>query len=152
MCSFLHTVCKSSTKARKLIVAWLSYNQFSTQSHLLVCLSIFELLSPGGSSARELKITHPLVKHLILLEHFDPSELKCIIYSKINFLIVMRFSKLAKLWQKKYILAGHSGINFLCVCTTHQNVKLMIENNKLGGVLTEGYSRHCLAQVCNQIV
>ena len=62
------------------------------------------------------------------------------------------FSKFAELRPKHCILAGHSGTHSVCVCTTHQNVKLMIENAKLG-VLTSGELasyKHCLAKVlCN---
>jgi hypothetical protein len=38
------------------------------------------------------------------------------------------FSKFA---TKHYVLAGGSGTHSVCVCTAHQNVKLMIEGARL---------------------
>lgn len=66
--------------------------------------------------------------------------------------ITIGFSKFAELRPKHCILAGQSGTHAVCVCTTHQNVKLMIENTKLGA-LTNGQLntyKHCLAKMlCN---
>lgn len=62
------------------------------------------------------------------------------------------FSKFAELRPKNCVLAGSSGTHTVCVCTTHQNIKLMMENAKIG-LLTNGKLssyKHCLARVlCN---
>lgn len=62
------------------------------------------------------------------------------------------FSKFAELRPKYCILAGPKGTHSVCVCTTHQNVKLMIENSKLG-VITDGQLKtykYCLPKLlCN---
>jgi hypothetical protein len=62
------------------------------------------------------------------------------------------FSKFAELRPKYCILAGAKGTHSVCVCTTHQNVKLMIENSKLG-VITDGQLityKYCLPKMlCN---
>lgn len=66
--------------------------------------------------------------------------------------ITIGFSKFAELRPKHCILAGQSGTHAVCVCTVYQNVKLMIENTKLGA-LTNGQLntyKHCLAKMlCN---
>lgn len=41
------------------------------------------------------------------------------------------FSKFAELRPKNCVLAGASGTHSVCVCTIHQNVKLMVEGGKL---------------------
>lgn len=41
------------------------------------------------------------------------------------------FSKFAELRRKNCILAGGNGTHSVCVCTTHQNVKLMIVGGKM---------------------
>ena len=65
------------------------------------------------------------------------------------------FSKFAELRPKQCVLAGASGTHTVCVCTIHQNVKLMMLGAKLPQ-LTAHKSlpllsyRHCLAQIiCN---
>ena len=65
------------------------------------------------------------------------------------------FSKFASLRPKHCILAGASGTHSVCVCTIHQNVKLMMIAVKLsdytvsGNVPLETY-HHCIARViCN---
>lgn len=62
------------------------------------------------------------------------------------------FSKFAELRPKYCILAGSKGTHAVCVCTIHQNVKLMIENSKLGAI-TDGQLityKHCLPKMlCN---
>lgn len=62
------------------------------------------------------------------------------------------FSKFAELRPKNCVLAGSSGTHSVCVCTTHQNIKLMIENAKIDS-LTNGKLptyKHCIARVlCN---
>lgn len=62
------------------------------------------------------------------------------------------FSKFAELRPSNCILVGQSGTHSVCVCTIHQNVKLMFENAKLNDV-TDGLLatyKHCLANMlCN---
>lgn len=66
------------------------------------------------------------------------------------------FSKFAELRPKHCVLAGGSGTHSVCVCTTHQNVKLMIEGAKLKNItLNDGTSvsdyKSCLARImCNE--
>ena len=67
----------------------------------------------------------------------------------------MGFSKFAELRPKHCVLAGASGTHSVCVCTIHQNVKLMINGAGLpvlfkdGEVLLDTY-HNCLAQlICN---
>ncbi len=61
------------------------------------------------------------------------------------------FSKFAELRPQHCVLAGASGTHSVCVCTTHQNIKLMF----LGaGLSPEGINfptyQHCLARIlCN---
>ena len=65
------------------------------------------------------------------------------------------FSKFAKLCPPYCVLAGASGTHSVCVCTIHQNVKLLFESIKLYDLeTTDGLSvqsyQHCIAQaVCN---
>ena len=47
------------------------------------------------------------------------------------------FSKFAELRPKECILAGSAGTHSVCVCTLHQNTKLMLAGSKLE-TLTEG--------------
>ena len=57
------------------------------------------------------------------------------------------FSKFADLRPKHCILAGASGTRSVCVCTIHQNVKLMMMEVQLPELLTY---HHCLAKImCN---
>jgi len=66
------------------------------------------------------------------------------------------FSKFASLHQQHCNLAGASGIHAVCVCTIHQNVKLMMTGRGGMGELSseddipfKEYS-HCLARIiCN---
>ena len=65
------------------------------------------------------------------------------------------FSKFAELRPKHCVLAGASGTHSVCVCTIHQNVKLMINGTSLRGlskdseILLDTY-HSCLAQIiCN---
>ncbi|CAH0558681.1 unnamed protein product [Brassicogethes aeneus] len=66
--------------------------------------------------------------------------------------IKIGFSKFAELRPKQCILAGQSGTHSVCLCTTHQNIKLMIENAKLN-ILTNGNLKNykqCIAKMlCN---
>lgn len=62
------------------------------------------------------------------------------------------FSKFAELRPKNCVLAGSSGTHTVCVCTSHQNVKLMMENAKIGSLTNGQLSsyKHCIARVlCN---
>ena len=57
------------------------------------------------------------------------------------------FSKFAELRPKHCILAGASGTHAVCVCTIHQNVKLMMYVMQLPDLPTY---HHCLARImCN---
>ena len=65
------------------------------------------------------------------------------------------FSKFAALRPQHCILAGASGTHAVCVCTIHQNVKLMMIGGKIGELSSEDdiplkeYG-HCLARIiCN---
>ena len=65
------------------------------------------------------------------------------------------FSKFADLRPKHCILAGASGTHAVCVCTIHQNVKLMMMGGKIAGLTADDsiplttYDT-CLAQIiCN---
>ena len=62
------------------------------------------------------------------------------------------FSKFAMLRPKECILAGAAGTHSVCVCTIHQNIKLMMAGGKIES-LTDGlykHYRHCLAVMqCN---
>ena len=62
------------------------------------------------------------------------------------------FSKFAELRPKECILAGAAGTHSVCVCTLHQNTKLMLAGSKLEA-LTGGELKHyghCLAAIqCN---
>ena len=65
------------------------------------------------------------------------------------------FSKFAELRPKHCILAGASGTYAVCVCTIHQNVKLMMLGGKIADLTAnedtplKSYD-HCLAQIiCN---
>lgn len=62
------------------------------------------------------------------------------------------FSKFAELRPKNCVLAGSSGTHSVCVCTTHQNLKLMIENTKIGTLTNNELQtyKHCIARtLCN---
>ena len=57
------------------------------------------------------------------------------------------FSKFAELRPKHCILAGASGTHSVCVCTIHQNVKLMMVQMQLSDLPTY---HHCLVRImCN---
>jgi len=60
------------------------------------------------------------------------------------------FSKFSELRPKECVLAGGSGTHTVCVCTIHQNLKLMFQGSKLETVC-ENYSyRNCLSEIqCN---
>lgn len=65
------------------------------------------------------------------------------------------FSKFAELRPPQCVLAGASGTHSVCVCTIHQNVKLMFSGARISELVgTNGNSfpsyHHCLARIlCN---
>ena len=62
------------------------------------------------------------------------------------------FSTFASLRPKECVLAGSSGTHSVCVCTLHQNTKLMFLGSKLPTLSqkTITHYRHCLAAImCN---
>ena len=62
------------------------------------------------------------------------------------------FSTFASLRLKECVLAGSSGTHSVCVCTLHQNTKLMFLGSKLPALSqkTITHYRHCLAAImCN---
>ena len=63
--------------------------------------------------------------------------------------IKVGFSKFAELQPKECVLAGATGTHSVCVCTIHQNVKLMMAGSRLEA-LTNGWFSHykdCLAAI-----
>ncbi|KAL5515849.1 hypothetical protein EMCRGX_G001083 [Ephydatia muelleri] len=63
--------------------------------------------------------------------------------------IKVGFSKFAELRPKECVLAGATGTHSVCVCTIHQNVKLMMAGGRLEA-LTNGWFSHykdCLAAI-----
>ena len=63
------------------------------------------------------------------------------------------FSKFAELRPRHCVLAGASGTHSVCVCTIHQNVKLMMQSIKelttSNGTSLQTY-QHCISQaICN---
>ena len=64
------------------------------------------------------------------------------------------FSKFADLRPKHCVLAGASGTHDVCVCTIHQNVKLMMVGGKIPAIVLNSVPLktydHCFAQIiCN---
>ena len=65
------------------------------------------------------------------------------------------FSKFSELRPPHCVLAGASGTHSVCVCTIHQNVKLLFESIKLSDLETSDSLcvrsyQHCIAQsICN---
>jgi hypothetical protein len=62
------------------------------------------------------------------------------------------FSKFTSLQPKNCALAGASGTHSGCLCTAHQNVKLMLEGCKLAKLMTDQNNQlslyhHCLAMM-----
>ena len=55
--------------------------------------------------------------------------------------VKVEFSKFAQLRPKECVLAGATGTHSVCVCVTHQNVKLMIAGTRLEA-LTQGEFKH----------
>ena len=62
------------------------------------------------------------------------------------------FFKFARLRPRQCILAGAAGTHSVCVCTLHQNVKLMIAGGKRESLIDDGlkHYRHCFSAIqCN---
>jgi hypothetical protein len=65
------------------------------------------------------------------------------------------FSKLASLHPRNHIMAGATGTHSVCVCTIHQNVKLMLEACKISNLTRSSEDhlsmhQHCLSTMnCN---
>lgn len=66
------------------------------------------------------------------------------------------FSKFADLRPKNCVIAGGSGTHVVCVCTIHQNVKLMIAGGNLNTIILQGHAKplktyhDCLEKImCN---
>ena len=65
------------------------------------------------------------------------------------------FSKFAELRPQHCILAGSAGTHTVCVCTMHQNVKLMLDGAKLATLTSQDELpmksyRHCISRImCN---
>ena len=65
------------------------------------------------------------------------------------------FSKFAMLRPKECVLAGSNGTHSVCVCTTHNNVKLMMTGSKMDHVTTneevplKHYSHATAMTMCN---
>ena len=57
------------------------------------------------------------------------------------------FSKFAELLPKQCVLAGASGTHYVCVCTIHQNVKLIL--NALNDKAKYEYPRFLAIMACN---
>ena len=64
------------------------------------------------------------------------------------------FSKFAELRPKHCILAGASGTHSVCVCTIHQNVKLIIFEMRLSDLPTYQLPtyQHCLARIIQNAI
>ena len=61
----------------------------------------------------------------------------------------MGFSKFAQLRSRQCILAGAAGTHSVCVCTLHQNVKLMMAGGKLESLTDDElkHYRHCFSAI-----
>ena len=75
------------------------------------------------------------------------------LFKQQNPMKTISFSKYAELRPRHCVLAGASGTHSVCVCTIHQNVKLMMNGGIseciIDGVQLKTY-QHCLAQIiCN---
>ena len=65
------------------------------------------------------------------------------------------FSKFAMLYPKECVLVGSSGTHSVCICTTHNNAKLMITGSKMDSVTgneevpLKHYSHAIAMTMCN---
>lgn len=62
------------------------------------------------------------------------------------------FSKFAELRPKNCVLAGGSGTHSVCVCTTHQNTKLMIVGGKLKDIPIDGETNLGDYKICLSLI
>ena len=89
-----------------------------------------------------------LQKHLVLCNLKEAYKL----FKETHPDIKIGFSKFAEIRPRQCVLAGSSGTHSVCVCTIHQNVKLMFTGAKLDSVTGGEFKlyRHCLAAIqCN---
>ena len=83
-------------------------------------------IMPGMTDIKSIKIDNKRVqvqKRLMLL---DLREL-CLLYKESHKENPVGFSTFAKLKPKNCLLAGANGTHIVCVCTIHQNIKLMLQ-------------------------
>ena len=83
-------------------------------------------IMPGMKDVKSIKIDNKRVqvqKRLMLL---DLREL-CLLYKESHKENPVGFSTFAKLKPKNCLLAGANGTHIVCVCTIHQNIKLMLQ-------------------------
>lgn len=78
------------------------------------------------------------------------------LFKKLYAEIDIGFSKFAELRPKHCVIAGGSGTHCVCVCTYHQNVKLMINDGKLKDVTVNDGTKLtdykiCLSKIMCQI-
>ena len=87
-------------------------------------------------------------KHLVLCSLKEAYE----VFKADHQGIKIGFSNFAELRPRQCVLAGSIGTHSVCVCTTHQNVKLMFTGANLDHVTSGEFKhyRHCLAAIqCN---
>lgn len=93
-------------------------------------------IMPGKKDFKSVKKENTKVheqKYLILCNLKEAYNL----YKNKNPLIKVGFSKFAELRPKECIIAGGSGTHSVCVCTIHQNMKLMIAGSGLSSLTQE---------------
>jgi hypothetical protein len=92
-----------------------------------------------------------LQKHLLLCNLKEAYH----IFKERNPLVKVGFSKFADLHPKQCVIAGATGTHSVCVCTIHQNAKLMFVGAELGQLTANDDTpiknvRHCVAFMeCN---
>ena len=62
---------------------------------------------------------------------------------------IVWFSTFAMLRPKECVLAGSCGTHSVCVCSLHQNAKLMFYGSKIA-ILSEGAISHCLTAIISR--
>lgn len=111
-------------------------------------------IMPGKKDFVSMKVNgkkEHVQKRLVLLNLKECYEL----FKKTESVAKIGFSKFAELRPKNCILAGGNGTHSVCVCTTHQNVKLMIVGGKLKEMKIDeasdlGDYKQCLSQIMCQ--
>ena len=84
-------------------------------------------------------------KHLVLCNLKEAYE----VFKADHQGIKISFSKFSELRPRQCVLAGSSGTHSVCVCTTHQNLKLCVNLDHVTSGEFKHY-RHCLAAIqCN---